>query len=196
MPALRPASADLPSGAVNLSWNALPTATGYYAWVMGSGGDGDSRDMVWWTSSATQQFGGSLSGWLSPATVAKLVTAKTVMPPSQTSCAIPAEVKQAGGEVLMTQLFGYGPQADFSYPPRPANARAGWQPDWIARVRFRSNATTMLGMPQMGGIEDGDANGGEGEGDYGRPAPAPEQAKPKCPGGLAGRAMRAAGVCQ
>ena len=108
--------------------------------------------MVWWSSSSTQQFGGALAGWLSPAAVAKLVAAGTVMPSSQTSCTVPAEVKQAAGEVAMTQLYGYGPQADFSYPPRPANAKAGWKPDWIARARFRSNTTIMLGMPGMGGM--------------------------------------------
>ena len=44
------------------------------------------------------------------------------MPPSQTQCTIPAEVKQAGGPMLMTQLFAYGPEANFSWPDRPANA--------------------------------------------------------------------------
>ena len=197
MPALLARSSNLASGAVDLSWNSLPTATGYYAWVMGAGGNGDSRDMVWWTSSATQQFGGPMAGWLSPSAVARLVTAKTVMPPSQTSCIIPAEVKQAGGEILMTQLYGYGPEANFSYPPRPANAKAGWQPDWLARVRFRSNTSVMLGMP---GMDELGGDSGAGDDDYdnvqGRSAPPRTETKPKCPGGIAGRAMRAAGVCQ
>ncbi|RYI94021.1 MAG: hypothetical protein EON47_20570, partial [Acetobacteraceae bacterium] len=69
------------------------------------------------------------------------------MPPSQTSCTIPAEVKQAGGPMLMTQLFAYGPESNFSWPERPANAPRGWQPDWITRVRFRSNTMLMTGMP-------------------------------------------------
>jgi hypothetical protein len=114
-----------------------------------------------------------------------------VMPPSQTQCTIPAEVKQAGGPMLMTQLFAYGPEADFSWPERPANAPRGWQPDWVARVRFRSNTMLMTGMPGMGdvGAEDGSSEGGEGS------AAAPQQTLPKCRG-LRGIAERAAGLCQ
>ena len=189
MPALRPATRDLTSGAVNLSWNALEKATGYYAWVIATGGDGgNSRDMVWWTSSAKQAFGGPMGDWLSPAAARQLVADGTVMPPSQTECAIPAEVKQAGGPIMMTQLFAYGPQADFSYPPRPARAAANWKPDWIARVRFRANTMTMLGMPSMSG-GFGDEEAGE------EPQQAPQSALPKCRG-LKGIAMRAAGLCQ
>lgn len=186
MPALQARSQGLPSGASRLDWNALAKATGYYAWAMGAkDGGGSSPDMVWWSSSASRAFGGELAGWLSPAAVARLVAAKTVMPATQTSCTIPAEVKAAGGEMMFTQLFGYGPQADFSFPPRPANARAGWQPEWTARVRFRSNTSLMLGMPGMAGPEATD-------GQAAQPAPS---GKPKCKG-LKGVAMRAAGLCE
>ncbi len=188
MPALRPATRDMPSGAVNLSWNALEKATGYYAWVIATGGDGgNSRDMVWWTSSSKQAFGGPMSDWISPAAARQLVADGTVMPPSQTTCAIPAEVKAAGGPIMMTQLFAYGPQADFSYPERPARAPASWSPEWIARVRFRANAMVMHGMPGMGGADDGEEQSGRSE---------PEQpALPRCRG-LRGIAERAAGLCQ
>lgn len=173
------------SGAVGLSWTGLPRATGYYAWAMGAKGNGgNSADMVWWSSSSTRMFGGELAGWLSPAAVSKLISSGTVMPASQTACTIPAEVKQAGGEMLMTQLFAYGPQVDFSFPPRPRNARAGWQPDWITRVRFRSNTSLMAGMPQMSGREDTAGN-----------TPDAPPAKPKCKG-IKGIAMRAAGLCE
>ena len=193
MPALRATSRDMASGATGVSWGALAPATGYYAWAIATNPDqrGNSRDMVWWTSSKTQQFGGPMSDWLSPAAVARLIQAGTVMPPSQTQCTIPAEVKQAGGPMLMTQLFAYGPEANFSWPERPANAARGWQPDWITRVRFRSNTMLMTGMPGMGdtGGEDGSSQGGEGS------AEAPQQTLPRCRG-LRGIAERAAGLCQ
>ena len=86
----------------------------------------------------------------------------------------------------MTQLFGYGPQADFAFPPRPANAGAAWKPEWIARVRFRSNTSLMLGLPGTGGVEAADAS----EGTQSAPA-----SMPKCKG-LKGIAMRAAGLCE
>ena len=189
MPALRPSTRDMPSGAVSLSWNALEKATGYYAWVIATGGEGgNGRDMVWWTSSSKQAFGGPMSDWLSPAAARRLVADGTVMPPNQTSCAIPAEVKQAGGPIMMTQLFSYGPQADFSYPERPRNAPASWNPEWIARVRFRANAMVMHGMPGMGDF-------GESEAQSERQQPQ-EPSLPRCRGGLRGIAERAAGLCQ
>jgi hypothetical protein len=187
MPALQATSSDMASGAVTLNWNALPKATGYYAWGIASGMDGgQSRDMVWWTSASTQQFAGALQDWLSPAAVARLVSAGTVMPPSQTTCTVPAEVKAAGGPILMTFLTGYGPQADFAYPPRPANTRTPWRPEWIARVRFKSSTTLMAGMPGFG--DQGQAQQGQ----------QPEQPAglPRCRRGLRGIAERAAGLCQ
>ena len=188
MPALRATTRDMPSNAVNLSWNALDKATGYYAWAMATNPEGNSRDMVWWTSSSKQAFGGPMSDWLSPAAVRTLVNDGTVMPSTQTSCAIPAEVKQAGGPMLMTQLFAYGPQADFSYPARPANAPASWQPESITRVRFRSNTMVMHGMPAMGDFDTGEESS--------QSEPAEPQGLPRCRGGLRGVAERAAGLCQ
>jgi len=191
MPPLQPKSSTLASSAFGLTWNGLPEATGYYAWAMGAKnmGRGQANEMVWWTSSATQQFGGSLQDWLSPAAVAKLVAARTLMPPTQTSCSIPAEVRKLGGDNMMLNLYAYGPQSEFAYPPRPANAKLPWKPEWIARVRFRANAMTILGMPDMGGF------GGAGDADDPRGRGQQQSGKPKCPGGLKGIAMRASGAC-
>ncbi len=187
MPPLQARGQALPSGATTLSWGALAKATGYYAWGIATGAEGGREgDMVWWSSASTQQFAGALADWLSPAAVARLVAAGTVMPPSQTSCTVPAEVKAAGGPVMMTFLYGYGPQADFAYPPRPASARTAWRPEWIARVRFRSSTTIMPGMPGMDGPGQG-----EGQGQ----ATAPGQTLPRCRG-LRGIAERAAGLCR
>lgn len=186
------ASRALPSGAYAMNWNAVPAATGYYAWAFSArqGRGGEAGDMVWWTSSATQAFGGPMWDWLSPAAVRQLTAAKTVMAPSQTSCTVPAEVKRMGGEVTMASLYAYGPERNFAFPPRPANAKAGWRPEWIARARYRSMTMAMLGMDMgaMGGAEqDGDT-----------PASSEPQTpqKPKCKGGLAGIAQRAAGLCE
>lgn len=192
MPALRPATRDTQSGAVSLSWNSIDKATGYYAWVIATGGEGgNGRDMVWWTSSSKQAFGGPMSDWLSPAAARRLVDDGTVMPPSQTECAIPAEVKQSGGPMMMTQLFAYGPQADFSYPERPLNAPASWSPEWIARVRYRTNAMVMHGMPGMGGF-----GGAEERSERVERSEPTQPSLPRCRGGLRGIAERAAGLCQ
>ena len=64
----------------------------------------------------------------------------------------------------MASLYAYGPERNFSFPARPANARAGWQPDWIARARFRSMTMAMLGMDMA--AMGGDDTDGEQEMEY------------------------------
>ncbi len=135
-------------GATALTWNSLPAATGYYAWVMGvaMGGQRDGpQDMVWWASSASRDFGGGLFEGLSPELVQRLIADKTVMPPSQTSCTVPVEVKQASPDFMVGTLYAYGPESNFVYPPRPETGP--WLIDWTARVRFHSTTSWMLGGP-------------------------------------------------
>ncbi len=149
-------------GAVALSWNSVPNATGYYAWVMGfamgaGGGRDGPNDMVWWASSSGREFGGGLFDWLSPETVQRLIADRTVMPPSQTSCTVPAEVKAAAPDMMVGNLYAYGPEAHFSYPPRPATGP--WVLDWTARVRYRSTTSWMLKGPAGMG-DSGNASSG------------------------------------
>ncbi|MBN8815539.1 MAG: hypothetical protein J0J06_08850 [Sphingomonas sp.] len=147
-------------GSQMLNWGSIPNATGYYAWLFGAKDmSNDSAEMVWWTSASAKEFGGGLTDWLPPATVANLITRKVVMPPTQTSCQIPAEVKSAAGGFMMTQLYAYGPERNFAYPPRPANPKTPWKPEWTASVRYRSNTTVIAGMP---GMDSADDNGGRG----------------------------------
>jgi len=171
MPALNASATQQADGSVMLRWDAVQAATGYVAWTFGGmdrGGDGG--DIVWWTSSSARQFGGGLWDWLPPATVARLVTQKVVMPPSQTSCQIPAAVKQASGEMLFGNLNAFGPEVDFAYPPKPAG-KAVWNIDWTAKARFRSHSSLLIGA---------DFGGGSGNA-----ASAPrEKKKKKCKGPL------------
>lgn len=162
---------------VMIRWNSVPSATGYVAWTiggMGNGGGGrnDMGDIVWWTSSASKEFGGGLWDWLPPSVVANLITKKIVMPPSQTSCQIPAEVKKASGEMMLGNLNAFGPEAHFSYPPKPAG-NVPWNIDWTAKVRFRSYTMLMVGA-DFGGMGGGASGGTAAE---------PEKKK-KCKGPL------------
>jgi hypothetical protein len=185
MAAPRVKSGQAPDGSVPLTWAAVPAATGYYAWAMGSAG-ASTDDMVWWASSATRQFGGDLWGWLSPATVSRLVGQKVVMPPSQASCTIPAEVKKATGEVLMGFLYAYGPEANFAFPERPGDPKRAWRPKWTAKVRYRALGNFMAGMPDMGEAMRGQMP----ERGEGRPEQKPKPCKPK----ISGLLKRAAGL--
>lgn len=142
------------SGATLVRWGAVPDATGYYAMVIGGkqGAKGqDMADIVWWTSSASREFGGGLSDWLAPATVARLVTARTVMSPQTTTCTVPAEVKAAAPDYMFGTLHAYGPEESFAYPPRPADPKAKWMLEWTARIRHRSTTGFLVGIEGFGG---------------------------------------------
>ena len=176
------------AGATLLSWNSIPDATGYLAFVTGGkmGPNGEMGDMVIWTSSATRQFGGGLSDWLSPSQVAGLVKDRTVLPPTATSCLMPAEVRQATPDFSSGTLTAFGPEEDFSYPPRPASAATPWRLEWTARIRHRSVTSWM----EAQGMSMG-APGGQG-----RDNQAPQtRCKPKGLGGILGGIVRGAGGC-
>jgi hypothetical protein len=150
-------SSSVAGGATNLNWNSVPAATGYYAWAMGGKMTGNKMgDMVWWSSSMSRDFGAGLWDWLSPATVQRLIADKTVMPPSQTSCTIPAEVTAAAPQFMMGNLTAFGPEANFAYPPR--SATGPWNPEWTARARYRSTTSLLMGegMAGMGGLSGND----------------------------------------
>ncbi|MEQ1548185.1 MAG: hypothetical protein ABL918_05990 [Chakrabartia sp.] len=157
MPGLTGRANDMPGGAIGLTWNSVTGATGYHAWLMGAKMDGGNapRDMVWWSSASAREFGGGLWDWLPPETVRRLITEKIIMPPSQTSCTVPAEVKAAAPDFIMGNLYAYGPEANFAYPPRPANPATPWNPEWTARVRYRSHTMWMIGGPMAGNTDDG-----------------------------------------
>ena len=179
MAPLRATSEAAADGSVPVSWNAVPAATGYFASLVGMAGRGDGGgDMVMWSSAARQEMGGGLADWLAPATVRRLIAEHVVMPPTQTSCTVPAEVKQAAGQMMMMQLYAYGPEADFAYPPRPANPKTPWNLQWTAKARYKSTTGLMLGMPGMAATPE------DAEDSADRPQ---DQPKPKCkPKGLGG----------
>jgi hypothetical protein len=120
------------SGAVSVRWNAPSTATGYFATAMG----GDGNDMVMWSSSDVQEIGGGLMDYIPPGEVARLIREKVVMPAQTTECTVPAEVSK---RAQMFNFIAYGPEANFGFPPRPQD------PQWYAKVRFKSTASTFLG---------------------------------------------------
>ena len=183
-----------PSGATLLNWTGIPEATGYLATLFGGkqGPRGEMGDMVMWASSATRAFGGGLSDWLTPAQVAGLVRDRTVLPPTATSCTVPAEVKRDAPDFRMGTLTAFGPMEEFSYPPRPANARAAWNLEWTARIRHKST-TSWMDMPGMEGMEGMQGMYDEDERPQQRSQPA---CKPRRGlGGLLGGALGGGGGC-
>jgi hypothetical protein len=141
------ATAARGAGAVNVSWNAVGTATGYFAMVFGSEGN----DTVMWSSSEVQEMGGMLMNYVPPAEVARLVREKIVLAPSVTECAVPAEVVKRAGGTPFFNFIAYGPEANFVHPPRPKDPKQVWEQQWAVKVRFKSTASTLLGDAGGGG---------------------------------------------
>ena len=158
------------AGSSLLGWRPVDGADAYLATLMG-GGRNDT--VVMWTSSEVQASSFAMPDYLSGADITRLVANRALMNKQTTSCVIPKEVVDAA-EGGLVQLVAYAKDANFSYPPRPANPKAAWKPEWTVKVRYRSATGAMLGMPEMGGMgESGPPNR------YGQPQP---QQPPRRPG--------------
>jgi hypothetical protein len=54
------------------------------------------------------------------------------------------------GEGAMLRVIAYGNELNLVHPPRPADPKAAWAPTWAVKLRLKSMATVMPGMPAMG----------------------------------------------
>ena len=129
-------------GSATLAWRAVDGAQGYFATLFGAGG----RDqIVMWTSSANQTSAFALPDYLSNGEISRLVGARALMPPAQTTCVVPREVVAAAGSAGFFQLAAYGGETNLSWPPRPPSPKA-WNIAWQVKVRYRSTNSGVLGM--------------------------------------------------
>ena len=150
LPPLSVSNGQAGSGAVLLNWRQVTGARAYLATAMGSSEDGT---VVMWSSSATQMAGMGIPDFMSDGDLSRLVAQKVLMSPATTQCAVPAEAVRAMPQAML-QMIAYGPEANFSYPPRPAPLQ------WAVKLRTKSTYMTMLGMDMsaFGGAENGDDN--------------------------------------
>ena len=153
-----------PAGADRLAWQPVPQATGYALAMFGAG---QSGDVIMWSSGK----GMPALDYLPPTEVRRLVAAGQVLPPSASTCAVPAEVASASPAGMIT-MIGYGPEADFSDSPRA--------PKWVAKVRYKTTASLIRGMPRMG------AGMAQETGQAGEPSQPPPPPRRRGLGGLLG----------
>ena len=169
------------SGAVPVAWQAVPNARGYFLMSFAARAD---HTMVLWTSSEAQLAQFAAFDYLAPAEAARLVQQRVLLSPQTTQCTVPAEVSQgAQGASLMMSAFG--PEANFSYPVRPANAPRGWAPEWTVKLRTRSAYMGLLGMDMAAMMRGEDASESPD-----RQQPRERQRRHRSPlGGLLGRVV-------
>jgi hypothetical protein len=172
------------NGVTQLSWQALPTARGYFIAAMGGKGDesGEGTEMTLWTSSELPDSGFGLVDYQTNKSVDQWLKEKVLLPPTTTRCDVPKGIFGDGEEPAgaMLRMIAYGTELNLAHPPRPTDPKIAWEPDWALKVRVKSVAFTMLGMAAMGGgdaTEDGSAAGGEGSSTDGTPAEQPKKKK-------------------
>jgi hypothetical protein len=129
-----------PTGSVQLAWDPIPTALGYFASVFGAGGD---QSVVIWSSSAERAFAFGQPDYLAPGETRRLVANGHLMSPQQTQCVVPQEVVQTIGHGGFLQMSAYGDEANFG-GPRPLH------PQWVVKVRYRSTTSGLLGQSSPG----------------------------------------------
>jgi hypothetical protein len=149
MPAIQLQAGGAVQGSMALSWQAVPHARAYYLHAMASQGD----DMVLWSSAETPDTGMGLFDYLPNATLEQWTRQRVLLRPDVTSCAVPkgifAPPPGAREEATpMLRMIAYGGESNFAYPPRPADPRAVWEPEWAVRVRVKSHTMAMLGQEQ------------------------------------------------
>ena len=155
--------------AVQLAWQPVPTAQGYFLMAMAQR---EKRgETVIWTSSEVQESGFGLMNYLPNDFVRRMVQEKVILPSSTTNCTVPKGIFE-GAEGVSVQAIAYGEELNLAHPPRPADPKAPWEPIWAVKVRVKSTGMTMLGM---GDDEESPRRGR-------RSGAAPSQPQPSSPG--------------
>jgi hypothetical protein len=150
MPKIALSSSGGGAAATTWSWRPVARATGYFLSAMGQKDDA----IVMWSSAEMPEPGSGLMDYLPEATVAKWIKERVLLGPQVGSCAIPRGIFGDGAGV--TQMIAYGPERNIAWPPRPANSKAAWKPEWNVRVRTKSTAFAPMGLGAIGNNDRGE----------------------------------------
>jgi hypothetical protein len=144
------------SGSTLLEWAALPTARAYFIAAMGAKGGmggGSDTEMVFWTSSEVPETGTGLIDYQTNPAVDRWLKERVLLEPTVTRCAVPKGIFGEGGGAML-RMIAYGSELNLVHPPRPADPKIPWEPDWAVKVRVKSVANAMLGM-DLGSMQGG-----------------------------------------
>jgi len=153
---------DLDSG-ITWNWQSISQARGYFMQAFGQQGDAT----VIWSSAETADAGSGIIDYLPPATVDKWIKERVLLGPEVKSCAMPKGIfetskgRDEGGSGGMLRMVAFGPETHFVYPPKPANPKTPWDPEWNVRVRVKSSTIFPIGMDMSGMDEQEDGNDGK-----------------------------------
>ena len=94
----------------------------------------------------------------------------------------------------MLRMIAYGNELNLVDPPRPADPKIPWEPNWGVKVRVKSVANAMLGMDmsEMRGGKGKKTTSSETSGEASGSSGKPQEQKPKKKGlgGLLGGVIK------
>jgi hypothetical protein len=169
-------------GATQLEWAALPTARAYFIAAMGAKGGmggGSDAEMVFWTSSEVPDVGSGLVDYQTNPAVDRWLQEKVLLAPTVTRCAVPKGIFGEGGGAML-RMIAYGTELNLAHPPRPADPKIAWEPQWAVKVRVKSVANAMLGM-DMGEMQRGSGGRAQAQDPAAPPAAAEKKQEDKLP---------------
>ncbi len=150
--------------AIGLSWPTVDRARAYFITGMHMQVTGENAySLVTWSSADVAGAGSDLHAYLTGGYIDKWLKQKVLLPSSATSCTIPKGIfagspGNQGAMPGMLMMTAYGPESWITYPPKPADAKKPWNPEWSVRLRAKSTATAILGLNlgDMQQMEEGD----------------------------------------
>jgi len=149
MPAIDLRTTGKPQDSMGTTWQPVRNARAYYLHGMSQNGD----DMVMWSSAETPDTGMGLFDYLPNATIDRWLKERVLLPAEATQCAIPRGIFAAGAgreSTPMLRMMAYGGESHIVHPPRPADPKAPWEPEWSVRVRVKAHTMALLGEEQGG----------------------------------------------
>ena len=147
MPAIQLKTEGTLQDSMVLSWQSVPNARAYYLHALSHSGE----DMVMWSSAETPDTGMGLFDYLPNATIERWTKERVLLGSEITRCAVPKGIFAPAAAAQrdatpMLRMIAYGGESNFAYPPRPADPKAAWEPEWAVRVRVKSHTMAMLGQ--------------------------------------------------
>lgn len=139
---------------LTFSWNNI-SAKAYFLNAFGMSGNGENTmEMVIWSSADVPDPGHGLMNYLSMSNITRWLQERALLPANQTSCVVPRGIF-ASSQMVMARGIGYGDETNLVYPARPTDPNIPWIQEWTARIRNKSMATLLVGMPSMGDMMSG-----------------------------------------